>query len=50
MTLDNMLSAVCCSHPQEINIYLAALSALIHLMHLGQRRAERNMSLAVVHI
>lgn len=33
-----------------MNMCLAALSTLIHLMHPGQRRRERNMYPAVAHI
>lgn len=43
-----MLSAALILSVEEMNICLAALSALIHLMHPGQRRGERNTQPAVV--
>lgn len=49
MTLYNMQCAALTLSVEEMNICLAALSALIHLMHPGQRRGERNMQPAVVH-
>lgn len=38
-----MLSASLTLSVEEMNICLAALTALIHLMDPGQRREERNM-------